>query len=185
MSLEFDEERAVYLLYKHIYRKGMAWQERLQEMCRDSWKRLLKPSLEKEVRKARTEWAEDQSTVLFKRNLRDLLLQPPVRGHVVLGFDPGFANGCKLAVIDATGNVLETTVVYPFKGKGGEAKAKEILRQLIDRHRVTPRCHRQRHRIPRERAPYRRHSRRGRADCGWVHCQRSWRVGLFCLAAGC
>lgn len=137
VSLEFDEERAVYLLYKHIYRKGMAWQERLQEMCRDSWKRLLKPSLEKEVRKARTEWAEDQSTVLFKRNLRDLLLQPPVRGHVVLGFDPGFANGCKLAVIDATGNVLETTVVYPFKGKGGEAKAKEILRQLIDRHRVT------------------------------------------------
>ena len=137
VNLEFDEERAVYLLYKHIYRKGMAWQERLQEMCRDSWKRLLKPSLEKEVRKARTEWAEDQSTVLFKRNLRDLLLAPPVRGHVVLGFDPGFANGCKLAVIDATGNVLETTVIYPFKGKGGEAKAKEVLRGLIARHHVT------------------------------------------------
>ena len=166
VSLEFDEERAVYLLYKHIYRKGMAWQERLQEMCRDSWKRLLKPSLEKEVRKARTEWAEDQSTVLFKRNLRDLLLQPPVRGHVVLGFDPGFANGCKLAVIDATGNVLETTVVYPFKGKGGEAKAKEILRQLIDRHRVTL--------VAIGNGTASRESERliagildGRADCGW------------------
>lgn len=137
VSLEADEERAVYLLYKHIYRKGMVWQERLQETCRDSWRRLLKPSLEKEVRKARSEWAEDQSTVLFQKNLRDLLLQPPVRGHVVLGFDPGFANGCKLAVVDATGNVLETTVVYPFKGKGGEAKAKDTLRQLIDRHHVT------------------------------------------------
>lgn len=166
VSLEFDEERAVYLLYKHIYKKGMVWQERLQEMCRDSWKRLLKPSLEKEVRKARTEWAEDQSTVLFKRNLRDLLLQPPVRGHVVLGFDPGFANGCKLAVIDATGNVLETTVVYPFKGKGGEAKAKEILRQLIDRHRVTL--------VAIGNGTASRESERliagildGRVDCGW------------------
>lgn len=137
VSIEFDEERAVYLLYKHIYKKGMAWQERLQAACRDSWRRLLKPSLEKEVRKARSEWAEDQSTVLFKRNLRDLLLQPPVRGHVVLGFDPGYANGCKLAVIDAVGNVLETTVVYPFKGKGGEAKAKAVLRRLIDDHHVT------------------------------------------------
>ena len=166
VSLEFDEERAVYLLYKHIYKKGMVWQERLQEMCRDSWKRLLKPSLEKEVRKARTEWAEDQSTVLFKRNLRDLLLQPPVRGHVVLGFDPGFANGCKLAIIDATGNVLETTVVYPFKGKGGEAKAKEILRQLIDRHRVTL--------VAIGNGTASRESERliagildGRVDCGW------------------
>ena len=139
VSIEFDEERAVYLLYKHIYKKGMAWQERLQAACRDSWRRLLKPSLEKEVRKARSEWAEDQSTVLFKRNLRDLLLQPPVRGHVVLGFDPGYANGCKLAVIDAVGNVLETTVVYPFRGKNnaGEAKAKAVLRRLIDDHHVT------------------------------------------------
>lgn len=137
VSLEADEEQAVYLLYKHIYRKGMAWQERLQETCRDAWRRLLKPSLEKEVRKARTEWAEDQSTVLFQKNLRDLLLQPPVRGHVVLGFDPGFANGCKLAVVDATGNVLETTVIYPFKGKGNEAKAKSTLRRLIDEHHVT------------------------------------------------
>lgn len=166
VSIEFDEERAVYLLYKHIYRKGMAWQERLQETCRDSWRRLLKPSLEKEVRKARTEWAEDQSTVLFKRNLRDLLLQPPVRGHVVLGFDPGFANGCKLAVIDAVGNVLETTVVYPFKGKGGEAKARQVLARLIDEHHVTL--------VAIGNGTASRESERliaglleGRSDCGW------------------
>jgi uncharacterized protein len=137
VSLEADEEAAVYILYKHLYKKGMAWQERLQETCRDSYKRLLKPSLEKEVRKARTQWAEEQSTELFRKNLRDLLLQPPVRGHVVLGFDPGFANGCKLAVIDPTGNVLETVVVYPFKGKSGEKSAKETLRRLIDTHHVT------------------------------------------------
>lgn len=137
VSLECDEEAAVYTLYKHLYKKGMAWQERLQDTCRDSFKRLLKPSLEKEVRKERTLWAEEQSTELFSKNLRDLLLQPPVRGHVVLGFDPGYANGCKLAVIDATGNVLETVVVYPFKGKGGEKSAKETLRRLIDSHRVT------------------------------------------------
>lgn len=137
VSLEADEEAAVYTLYKHIYKKGMAWQERLQETCRDSYKRLLKPSLEKEVRKARIQWAEEQSTDLFRKNLRDLLLQPPVRGHVVLGFDPGFANGCKLAVIDPTGNVLETVVIYPFKGKGGEKSAKDTLRRLIDTHHVT------------------------------------------------
>lgn len=166
VQLEFDEERAVYLLYKHIYKKGMAWQERLQEMCRDSWKRLLAPSLEKEVRKVRTEWAEDQSTVLFQKNLRDLLLQPPVRGHVVLGFDPGFANGCKLAVVDATGNVLETTVVYPFKGKGGEAKAKEVVKDLINRHHVTL--------VAIGNGTASRESERliaglleGRGDCGW------------------
>lgn len=166
VSIEFDEERAVYLLYKHIYRKGMAWQERLQAACRDSWRRLLKPSLEKEVRKARTEWAEDQSAVLFKRNLRDLLLQPPVRGHVVLGFDPGFANGCKLAVIDAVGNVLETTVVYPFKGKGGEAKARQVLARLIDEHHVTL--------VAIGNGTASRESERliaglleGRSDCGW------------------
>lgn len=137
VSLEADEEAAVYTLYKHLYKKGMAWQERLQETCRDSYKRLLKPSLEKEVRKARTQWAEEQSTDLFSKNLRDLLLQPPVRGHVVLGFDPGYANGCKLAVIDPTGNVLETVVVYPFKGKGGEKSAKETLERLINTHHVT------------------------------------------------
>lgn len=137
VSLESDEEAAVYILYKHLYRKGMVWQERLQDTCRDSYKRLLKPSLEKEVRKMRTLWAEEQSTDLFRKNLRDLLLQPPVRGHVVMGFDPGFANGCKLAVIDATGNVLETVVVYPFKGKGGEKSAKDTLRRLIDTHHVT------------------------------------------------
>ncbi|MDO4280114.1 MAG: Tex family protein [Peptococcaceae bacterium] len=138
VHLDTDEEAAVYVLYKHIYRKGMAWQTRLQDMCRDCYKRLLKPSLEKEVRKARTEWAEDQSTVLFQKNLRDLLLQPPVRGHVVLGFDPGFANGCKLAVIDTTGNVLETVVIHPFrKSKGSRARAEDVLRDLISRHHVS------------------------------------------------
>lgn len=137
VTLDADEERAVIYLYRHIYKKGMQLQDRLQDMARDAYKRLLKPSLEKEVRKERTEWAEEQSIVLFQKNLRELLLQAPVRDHVVLGFDPGFANGCKIAVVDATGNVLETIVTYPFKGKGGEAAAKETVRRLIDTHHVT------------------------------------------------
>lgn len=138
VSVEADEESSVYYLYKRLYRPGMAWQTRLQYMARDAWKRLLKPSLEKEVRKARTEWAEDASIVLFRKNLHDLLLEPPVRGHVVLGFDPGYANGCKLAVIDPTGNVLETTVVYPFRGKGrGEQAAQQTVLRLIRDHGVT------------------------------------------------
>ena len=75
--------------------------------------------------------------MLFSKNLRDLLMQPPVKGHVVLGFDPGFLNGCKLAVIDATGNVLHTVVIYPFKGKGNEAAAKRTLSELIEKYHVT------------------------------------------------
>lgn len=137
VSLEADEESAVLYLYKHIYKKGMGLQERLQDMARDAYKRLLKPSLEKEVRKERSEWAEEQSIVLFQKNLRELLMQAPVRDHVVLGFDPGFANGCKIAVVDATGNVLDTVVTYPFKGKGGEAAAKKTVRRLIDTHHVS------------------------------------------------
>ena len=137
VHLEMDEEWCVRTLFKQIVRRGMVWQDRLNEMCEDAYKRLLAPSIEKEVRKARREWAEAESTLLFQKNLHDLLMQPPVRGHVVLGFDPGFANGCKLAVIDATGNVLETVVVYPFKGKGGEAAARKTLMRLIDTHHVT------------------------------------------------
>ena len=137
VHLEGDEEWCVRALFKHIFKRGMVWQDRLNEMCQDSYKRLLAPSIEKEVRKERREWAEKESTVLFQKNLHDLLMQPPVRGHVVLGFDPGFTNGCKLAVIDPTGNVLETVVVYPFKGKGGEASAKKTIMRLINTHRVT------------------------------------------------
>ncbi len=137
VHLEGDEEWCVRALFKHIFKRGMVWQDRLNEMCQDSYKRLLAPSIEKEVRKERREWAEKESAVLFQKNLHDLLMQPPVRGHVVLGFDPGFTNGCKLAVIDPTGNVLETVVVYPFKGKGGEASAKKTIMRLINTHHVT------------------------------------------------
>jgi uncharacterized protein len=138
VALEADEEAAVYYLYKYIHRPGMAYQTRLQETCRDAWKRLLKPSLEKEVRKDRSEWAQDQSILLFQKNLHDLLLEPPVRGHVVLGFDPGYANGCKLAVIDPTGNVLETVVIHPrFKQNRPDTEAERTLLRLIRTHKVT------------------------------------------------
>ncbi len=102
----------------------------------DSFKRLIFPSLERDIRNQLTELSEDQAIKVFSENLRNLLLQPPVKDRVVLGLDPAYRTGCKLAVVDETGKVLETTVIYPTPPQNKVEEAKKKVKQLIEKYKV-------------------------------------------------
>ena len=102
----------------------------------DSYKRLIFPSLERDIRNQLTELSEDQAIKVFSENLRNLLLQPPVKDRVVLGLDPAYRTGCKLAVVDETGKVLETTVIYPTPPQSKIDEAKKKVKQLIEKYKV-------------------------------------------------
>ncbi len=108
----------------------------LEEAIRDSYERLIAPAIEREVRSALTERAEDGAIAVFGRNLEQLLLQPPIVGKVVLGWDPAFRTGCKLAVVDPTGKVLDTKVIYPTAPQNKVAEAKAELKRLINKYHV-------------------------------------------------
>jgi len=109
----------------------------LQETAEDAWDRLVFPSLEREVRSDLTDMANEQAIRTFSLNLRSLLMQPPVKNQVTLGFDPAYRTGCKLAVVDGTGKVLETAVIYPTKPHNKTEEGKRVLRRLCDRHGVS------------------------------------------------
>ena len=109
----------------------------LQETAQDAWDRLIFPSLEREARASLTDMANEQAIRTFSLNLRPLLMQPPVKNRVTLGFDPAYRTGCKLAVVDGTGKVLETAVIYPTKPHNKVAEGKEVLRRLCARHGIT------------------------------------------------
>lgn len=109
----------------------------LQQAIADSYKRLIAASVERDIRNELTEKAEDGAITVFGKNLTQLLMQPPVSGHVVLGWDPAFRTGCKLAVVDATGKVLDTVVVYPTEPQKKIAEAKKIVHGLIKKYGVT------------------------------------------------
>ena len=106
-------------------------------MAEDAWARLIFPSLEREIRSDLTDMANEQAIHTFALNLRPLLLQPPVKNQVTLGFDPAYRTGCKLAVVDGTGKVLETGVIYPTKPHNKVEEGKRVLRRLCDKHGVT------------------------------------------------
>ncbi len=108
----------------------------LQEVIADSYERLIAPAIEREVRNALTEKAEDGAIAVFGKNLEQLLLQPPISGKVVLGWDPAFRTGCKLAVVDPTGKVLDTKVIYPTAPQNKVAEAKAQLKRLIETYHV-------------------------------------------------
>jgi uncharacterized protein len=108
----------------------------LEEADKDSYKRLISPAIEREIRNELTATAEERAIKIFAQNLHNLLLQPPVKGKVVLGVDPGFRTGCKLAVVDETGKVLEIGVMYPHPPQKKSQEAKELLAQLITKWRV-------------------------------------------------
>ncbi len=108
----------------------------LKEVCRDAYERLIAPAIEREIRGDLTEKAEDGAIAVFGRNLEQLLLQPPIAGKVVLGWDPAFRTGCKLAVVDATGKVLDTKVIYPTAPQNKVTEAKAELKRLIAKYHV-------------------------------------------------
>ena len=109
----------------------------LKEAIADSYDRLIAPSIERDIRNELTEKAEDGAITVFGKNLKQLLLQPPIAGHVVLGWDPAFRTGCKLAVVDPTGKVLETKVIFPTAPQNKVAEAKAELKRLIKKYNIT------------------------------------------------
>lgn len=137
VSLEADSQAALHLLEQELIRKNSPFAKQLREVCEDSYKRLLFPSLERQIRAQLTERADAQAIGVFSENLKNLLMQPPVKGAVTMGFDPAYRTGCKIAVVDPTGKVLDTTVVYPTPPASRTEEAKKILSQLIQKYGVT------------------------------------------------
>ena len=109
----------------------------LKEAIEDSYQRLIEPAIEREIRSELTEKAEDGAIRVFGKNLEQLLMQPPIAGQVVLGWDPAFRTGCKLAVVDSTGKVLDTVVIYPTAPQNKVEESKKILKQLISKYHIT------------------------------------------------
>ncbi len=109
----------------------------LEAVCADSYDRLIGPAIEREIRNELTEKAEDGAIIVFKQNLEQLLMQQPIAGKVVLGWDPAFRTGCKLAVVDPTGKVLDTAVIYPTAPQNKVKEAESVLRKLIDRYGIS------------------------------------------------
>lgn len=137
VSLTADGDRALAMVCGNFVRDGSPCTETVRAACADAYARLLFPSIEREVRSALTESAAESAIKVFAVNLRNLLMQPPVKGHVVLGFDPGNRTGCKAAVVDGTGRVLDTAVVYPTPPHNKKEEAADILLNLIEKHGVT------------------------------------------------
>ena len=140
VRVQAPEEKVLqYLKRKVITRENPVTAPALETAVEDSWKRLIEPAVEREIRGALTEKAEDGAISVFGKNLVQLLMQPPIAGQVVLGWDPAFRTGCKLAVVDPTGKVLDTAVIYPT-APTNEKKiqaAKDTLKKLIKTYHVT------------------------------------------------
>lgn len=132
-----EEEILGYLEKQTIHGKNISTEQALKEAVEDSYKRLIGPAIEREIRSDLTEKAEDGAIEVFGKNLHQLLMQPPITGQVVLGWDPAFRTGCKLAVVDPTGKVLDTTVIYPTAPQNKVAEAKAVLKKLIAKYHIT------------------------------------------------
>lgn len=138
VKIEAPEERILrYLEKKVIVRENPHTTPVLKAVIEDSYKRLIAPAIERELRNELTEKAEDGAIKVFGKNLEQLLMQPPIVGQVVLGWDPAFRTGCKLAVVDATGKVLDTVVIYPTAPQNKVAEAKAVLKKLISKYNIT------------------------------------------------
>ncbi len=136
VSVEVDRDWALGLIWSRAVKGRSACADFVRNACEDGFDRLLWPSLEREIRAMCTETACEGAIANFGLNLRPLLMQPTVKGHVTMGLDPGYAHGCKVAVIDGTGKVLDTTVVYPTFGERQKKEAIAKLSQLVCRHGV-------------------------------------------------
>ncbi|MCR5690877.1 MAG: RNA-binding transcriptional accessory protein [Eubacterium sp.] len=131
-----EEEILRYLAKKVIHGDNSQTELYLKEAIEDSYKRLIAPAIEREIRNDLTEKAEDGAIRVFGKNLEQLLMQPPIAGKVVLGWDPAFRTGCKLAVVDATGKVLDTIVVYPTEPQNKVEETKRIVKKLIEKYNI-------------------------------------------------
>ncbi len=139
VKINAPKDRILSYLEHAIIRKGNpATEDTLKAVIADSYDRLIAPAIEREIRNDLTEKAEDGAIHVFGQNLGQLLMQPPIVGQVVLGWDPGIRTGCKLAVVDATGKVLDTAVIYPVaSSKARVEEAKRIVKRLIEQYNIT------------------------------------------------
>lgn len=137
VKINAPEERIIRYLEKKVLEKENEFTTPLlQEAAADSYKRLIGPAIEREIRNELTEKAEDGAIKVFGKNLEQLLMQPPIVGKTVLGWDPAFRTGCKLAVVDGTGKVLDTVVVYPTEPQNKVEETKKTVKQLIDKYGI-------------------------------------------------
>ncbi|MFB5663937.1 Tex family protein [Alteribacillus sp. HJP-4] len=137
VSLRISEGPVFNYLEKHIIKRfGSPSVSAITAAYEDAYKRLIAPAIEREIRKEMTEKAEEQAIHIFSENLKNLLLQPPVKGKVVLGMDPAYRTGCKLAVINETGKLLETGVIYPVPPRNEVNKSKTKIKEMVDNHSV-------------------------------------------------
>ena len=134
---EPEEEILTWLCGQVITRSNVHTEQALKEAVEDSYARLIRPAIEREIRGILTEQAEEGAIQVFGKNLEQLLMQPPIAGHTVLGWDPGYRNGCKLAVVDATGKVLDSLVIYPTAPRNQVQESKRILKNLIAKYGIT------------------------------------------------
>ena len=135
-DVELDENMALNIIYNEVLLPGSLSTSYVRKAADDAYSRLIFPSIEREIRAKLTEDASEQAIKVFAMNLKQLLMQPPVKNRVVLGLDPAYRTGCKIAVVDETGKVLDTTVVYPTPPQNKTEQAKETLKALIQKYGV-------------------------------------------------
>ena len=137
VKLEIDNDRILkYIENQYINKNNFKNKEIIVSAIEDAYKRLIFPSIEREIRNHLTELAQERAISVFGENIKNLLLQPPLKGKVVMGFDPGYVNGCKIAVVDANGKFLDEAIVYPHKPQGKVEQSKKTLRKLIETYKI-------------------------------------------------
>lgn len=137
VKLEINNDKVInHIINKYINKENSFNKEEIVQAIEDSYKRLIFPSIEREVRNSLTEAAEERAINVFGQNVKSLLLQPPVKGKVVIGFDPGFRTGCKVAVVDKNGKFLDYATVYPTEPKNDVEGTKKKLKEFIDKYDV-------------------------------------------------
>lgn len=137
VKLEIDNDRILkYIEKQYVNKNNLKNKEIIVAAIEDAYKRLIFPSIEREVRNHLTELAQERAISVFGENIKNLLLQPPLKGKVVMGFDPGYVNGCKIAVVDASGKFLDEAIVYPHKPQGKVEQAKKTLKRLIEIYKI-------------------------------------------------
>ena len=137
VKLEIDNDRILkYIENQYINKNNFKNKSIIVSAIEDAYKRLIFPSIEREIRNHLTELAQERAISVFGENIKNLLLQPPLKGKVVMGFDPGYVNGCKIAVVDANGKFLDEAIIYPHKPQGKVEQSKKTLKKLIETYKI-------------------------------------------------
>ena len=136
VSIDLNIDKAMNIVYSVAIKNPSPCEQAVRDAAEDAYNRLIFPSIEREVRNTLSDEACEQAIKVFSLNLRHLLMQPPVKGRIAIGLDPGYRTGCKVAVVDPTGRVLDTTVIYPTHSEAKILESKKVLSSLIEKHKA-------------------------------------------------